>query len=162
MRLSAEEWRELIADVEDDLAAAHESAQAAAQVNISTHLLEPMSAAAFLTERAYTACEAALERLAKAFGDQPSYSPTYHKDLLELYARPWNDIRPSFLSEPTFTLLDSLRKYRHFLRHAYGVQLHAERVGENAQLTLQAVERLMVDWSQFRTWLETQIEEGER
>lgn len=159
MPLSAEEWWEVITDVEDDLAAARESAEAAARIDLSSSPgLERMAAAAFLTERAYTACEAALERLAKVFVDQPAYSETYHKDLLEVYARPWNDVRPALISEPTFTLLDSLRKYRHFLRHAYAVQLHAERVRENAELILRAVEGLATDWSQFRTWLEAQIE----
>jgi hypothetical protein len=99
-----------------------------------------------------------LERLAKAFGDLPAHSATYHKDLLDLYARPWDDIRPALISEPTLADLDPLRKYRHFLRHAYGVQLHSERVRENAELILQAVEGLTNDWSQFRAWLETQLE----
>jgi hypothetical protein len=134
-----------------DLTSAYENAQAAAQIDLhSDSSLERLAAAAFLSERAYTACEAALERLAQAFGDQPTYSPTYHKNLLELHARPWENIRPALLSEQTFTVLDSLRKHRHFLRHAYGVQLHVERVRENAELVLQAVEGLMNDWSQFR------------
>jgi hypothetical protein len=159
MPLSQEEWREVIADVEDDLAQARENALAAAQLDLSAAPgLERMAAAAFLSERAYTACEAALERLAKVFGDEPTHSATYHKELLELYAHPWDNIRPALISPPTLAQLDPLRKYRHFLRHAYGVQLHPERVRENAELILRAVEGLMHDWSQFRTWLETQIE----
>jgi len=152
----------LIADVEDDLLVARESAEAAARINLSSNVtLERMAAVAFLTERAYTACEAALERLAKAIGDQPVRSETYHKDLLEVYTRPWGNTRPALISEPTFTLLDSLRKYRHFLRHAYAVQLHAERIRENAELILRAVEGFTFDWKQFRTWLEGQIKEKE-
>jgi hypothetical protein len=36
--------------------------------------------------------------------------------------------------------------------------LHPERLRENAELVLRAVEALTTDWSQFRTWLEAQIE----
>lgn len=116
MPLSHADWREVIADVEDDLAMARENALAAAQIDLPAEpKLERMAAAAFLSERAYTACEAALERLAKVFGDQPDQSATYHKDLLDLYARPVGDIRPALISQPTLTNLDSLRKYRHFL-----------------------------------------------
>lgn len=102
MPLSQEEWREVLANVEDDLAQARENALAAAQLEWSaTPGLERLAAAAFFSERAYTACEAALERLAKVFGDNPAYAATYHKDLLDLYACPWSDIRPALISPPT-------------------------------------------------------------
>jgi hypothetical protein len=48
MPLSREQWREVMADVEDDLAMARENAVAAAQIDLSSEPgLERMAAAAF-------------------------------------------------------------------------------------------------------------------
>ena len=52
----------------------------------------------------------------------------YHADLLRRMKLTIEGIRPSLMSEGTYLLLDELRRFRHFFRHAYGVELKAGRV----------------------------------
>jgi len=39
-------------------------------------------------------------------------------------------MRPALISAELYELLDELRRFRHFFRHAYGVELDADKVGE--------------------------------
>ncbi|WP_353259388.1 hypothetical protein [Prochlorothrix hollandica] len=37
------------------------------------------------------------------------------------------DIRPAFLSAPTLQILNPLRSFRHFVRHAYGSDIKSSQ-----------------------------------
>jgi len=41
---------------------------------------------------------------------------------------PIEGVRPAFLSETSFKMLDSLRAFRHVFRHAYSYELDAKKV----------------------------------
>jgi hypothetical protein len=52
----------------------------------------------------------------------------WHKELLDRMALEIKDIRPRFLSEYAYELLNELRRFRHVFRHAYGFELEADKI----------------------------------
>ena len=52
----------------------------------------------------------------------------YHTDLLRRMRLTIEGIRPACISEETFTLLDELRRFRHFFRHAYLTELEFDKL----------------------------------
>jgi len=46
------------------------------------------------------------------------------------------DIRPAFLSAPTLQILNPLRSFRHFVRHAYGSDIKSSQRQANLALAL--------------------------
>lgn len=52
----------------------------------------------------------------------------WHKELLDRMTLEIKGIRPSFVSEYAYALLDELRRFRHVFRHAYGFELEADKI----------------------------------
>lgn len=58
------------------------------------------------------------------------------KELLKRMTLSIEGIRPALISEESFTLLNNLKSFRHFFRHAYGYELDKRKVAivlEDAQ-----------------------------
>ena len=58
-------------------------------------------------------------------------------------------IRPRLLSQESYLLLNSLRGFRHFFRHAYGVPIDYEQLLINLNKALQLYPCLEQDLNQF-------------
>lgn len=86
-----------------------------------------VEALAYQLHNLYGACEQLFELIARAFENQID-GPTYHVDLLRRMKAEIPGVRPAFLSEELATALNELRGFRHFFRHAYDAELHAERI----------------------------------
>ena len=71
----------------------------------------------------YTAIESSFERIERLLATPPSPSTTWHQELLWGATRPIGDARPAVIAAETARDLDKLRGFRHFLRHAYAVDL---------------------------------------
>jgi len=52
----------------------------------------------------------------------------YHRELLWRMKLSIEGVRPALLSEESYKLLDSLRAFRHFFRHAYSYELDPKKV----------------------------------
>lgn len=85
--------------------------------------------------RYYTAVEATLERIARDLDGHLPTGAAWHKGLLRQQSQRLPGVRPSVLDAETTGELTHLLSFRHFLRHAYAVQLdwqqlqtHRERV----------------------------------
>ena len=52
----------------------------------------------------------------------------WHKELLDRMTLEIKGIRPRFLSEYAYELLNELRRFRHVFRHAYGFELEADKI----------------------------------
>jgi len=52
----------------------------------------------------------------------------YHAELLKRMSFTIKGVRPAFLSKDSFVLLDNLRSFRHFFRHAYSYDLDERKV----------------------------------
>jgi hypothetical protein len=74
----------------------------------------------------YTALETLLERIARqldcAAGDR------WHRELLAQCVVDVPGLRPAVIPRETRADLEALLAFRHFVRHAYGVELHADKL----------------------------------
>jgi hypothetical protein len=101
----------------------------------------------------YTGVEAVLERIADGFEGRPT-GLTSH-DRLRSAAFDLPGIRPPVLARATVDELDAYRSFRHFFRHAYGVDLDYERMRAKVERIRQAYERVHADLDGFGAFLVT-------
>lgn len=78
----------------------------------------------------YTAIEDLLKQVAKSFENHIEDLAMFHKELLVRLHTAIPSIRPSLLSEESFLLLDKVRAFRHFIRHAYDCELQEKELQE--------------------------------
>lgn len=71
----------------------------------------------------YTALETLLERVARLLDEDLPTGPNWHRDLLLQMRIPLPSIRPAVLDPRVVDDLDELRKFRHFFRNAYVLEL---------------------------------------
>lgn len=76
----------------------------------------------------YSAFEDLFKIIAGFFENRIEERARYHRELLWRMKIPIEGVRPAMLSEESYKLLDSLRAFRHFFRHAYGVELDSKKV----------------------------------
>jgi len=74
---------------------------------------------AYQIHNLYNAVEDLLKLVAAHFENHIADADRWHSALLKRMAQMIPSLRPAFLSETTFRLLDSLHSFRHFFRHAY-------------------------------------------
>lgn len=76
----------------------------------------------------YSAFEDLFKIIAKTFENHINGISQYHIELLKRMTIDIEGIRPSLISKESYMLLDSLRGFRHFFRHAYGYELDERKV----------------------------------
>ena len=77
----------------------------------------------------YSAFEDLFKITAKTFENHINDISQYHIELLKRMTMYIEGIRPPLISKKSYILLDSLRSFRHFFRHAYGYELDERKVG---------------------------------
>jgi hypothetical protein len=92
-----------------------------ASINLSSY--ESRYVFALKVQQLYTAIEDLLKQVAKSFENHVQDLAIFHKELLIRLHTTIPSIRPCLLSEESFLLLDKLRAFRHFIRHAYDCEL---------------------------------------
>jgi len=105
-------------------------------------------------EHYFTGCETLLERIAREFEGPPTPSPRWHQELLETMALDIRGIRPAVLRGETASELRELLAFRHFMRHAYAVELRPARLAELAELLVSVHPKLGQDLDAFTQLLE--------
>jgi hypothetical protein len=80
----------------------------------------------------YSAFEQFFETIARFFENRIE-GERYHTDLLRRMKMEIEGIRPALISAEAFALLDELRRFRHFFRHAYAAELDPDKVEEIAE-----------------------------
>lgn len=119
--------KQLIAEVEDDLQQMDRLAAGAAarlpELVSDSCTPEVAAFAALQLHRWYSACEAALERIERTLVAAPASGDSWHQDLLRLMALEIEGARPPVLRRETAERLMPYLRFRHFLRHAYAVEL---------------------------------------
>lgn len=83
---------------------------------------------AYKLHNLYCAFEDLFKTVARYFENQVEDIARYHKELLKRMSLQIDGVRPALLSEETFKILDELRAFRHFFRHAYTYELKYEKV----------------------------------
>ena len=96
----------------------------------------------------YCAYEELFEIVARYFENQVE-PERCHADLLRRMKLNIPGVRPALVSEETYAFLDELRRFRHFFRHAYGVDLDPEKVEGVAKKAVELEDRFEEDLSSF-------------
>ncbi len=78
---------------------------------------------AYQLHNLYSAFEGLCKLVADSFENRIEERAHYHRELLWRMKISIEGVRPALLSEESFQLLNSLRAFRHFFRHAYSIEL---------------------------------------
>lgn len=83
---------------------------------------------AMRVQQFYTALEDLFKQTAKSFENHIEQMSNFHKELLARMNTEVPKIRPAVISHQSFLLLDKIRAFRHFVRHAYDCELDANEL----------------------------------
>ncbi len=97
---------------------------------------EKLESVAYQIHNFYGAVEELLKVVAVYCENNISNAAQWHSLLLKRMTQPVEGIRPAVLSLPTYDLLNQLRGFRHFFRHAYGVPLDFEQLQSNVAVVM--------------------------
>lgn len=110
-----------------------------------------LESVAYQLHNLYNAVEDLFRLVAAHFENQVEHFGRWHTVLLRRMRQEVEGMRPAFLSEESYVLLNGLRSFRHFFRHAYAVPVeyaHVQINLENARrlrpLLQQDVERFLL------------------
>ena len=104
---------------------------------------------AFQIHNAYNAIEELLRLVAAHFENQISDVARWHAALLLRMTQTVPGVRPAALTKETYLLLDALRSFRHFFRHAYSSSVDPGLLQSNLKRARQARKSLHRDISEF-------------
>ncbi len=93
--------------------------------------LGQIESTAYQLPNLYNATEDLFKIVANAFENRVTDLSRWHTELLRRMRLEVEGVRPALLSTESVDLLNELRAFRHFFRHAYGVRLRFSRVDEN-------------------------------
>ena len=113
-----------------------------------------LAQAAWSLHHAYSGIEAILERTMRTVEGSLPEGPDFHKTLLDAAGLSIEGVREPLLSETTVRALHDLRAFRHFVRHAYAVDLDAERLADLQRRTAALRPDLEQDLDRLDSWLE--------
>ncbi len=83
---------------------------------------------AYQLHNLYNALEDLFKIVADAFENSVTDTSRWHTELLGRMRLEIEGVRPALISTGLYPLLDELRAFRHFFRHAYGRRLEEARV----------------------------------
>jgi len=103
---------------------------------------------AYQLHNLYCAFEDLFKTIASFFENQITDTLTYHSQLLKRMTFNIEGVRPALLDKETFVLLDTLRAFRHFFRHAYSYELDPKKLALvlEAALKLKSLYRQQIDY----------------
>lgn len=108
---------------------------------------------AWALHHAYTGIEAILERTMRTIEGSLPEAADFHKAILDAAALAIESVRPGLLQPATVAALHDLRAFRHFVRHAYAVELDARRLADLQRRTQSLRPALEADLDQLDQWL---------
>ncbi|GBF80173.1 hypothetical protein [Aphanothece sacrum] len=108
-----------------------------------------LESVAYQIHNLYNATEDLLKIVATYFENNITEMTKWHSALLQRMAQDIVGIRPGLLSQETFLLLNSLRGFRHFFRHAYGTPIEYEQLKINLDKARNLLPNLEKDIANF-------------
>lgn len=108
------------------------SLQSRAQ-NLDPDNIEKLESVAYQIHNFYGSVEELLKIVANHFENNILDSSKWHSLLLKRMTQTVEGIRPALLSLESYELLNGLRAFRHFFRHAYGVSLDFHQLKANLE-----------------------------
>jgi hypothetical protein len=116
---------------------------------------ERLAALALALDRAYTTLESILERVARSLEGGPPVGEDWHAALLANARLEIDGVRPRLLGDASWAAADELRRFRHFLRHAYGSDREPERLGRVARAWIGVTDGVRNDLDRLEGFLES-------
>lgn len=113
------------------------------------------------TQQLFTALEDLFKQIANVFENEIEDLSTYHKALLKRMNIEITGIRPAVISDSSLLLLDRLRAFRHFIRHAYDYELDTDELRLLQKKIKEKFEQVLYDLSNFKSFLKKVIENYE-
>lgn len=110
------------------------------------------------TQQFYTALEDLFKQIAKSFENHIEKLDTFHKELLLRMNIEIPKMRPAVLSTKSLLVLDKIRSFRHFIRHAYDCELDVEQLRLIQQKMAQEFSIVLHDLQNFRAYVQELIE----
>ena len=83
---------------------------------------------ALKAQQLYTACEDLLKSIAGTFENNMGDPSMFHFELLKVMSSDIPGIRPALLNNNSYSVLDRLRSFRHFIRHGYDYDLDKDEL----------------------------------
>ena len=111
--------------------------------------VERMESLAYQLHNLYCAFEDLMKIVANEFENRISERSDWHIQLLRRMMTDIPNIRPALFSQENFFLLDELRAFRHWFRHAYSYRIEPEKLGIVLRKAIELRERFGVDIQQF-------------
>jgi len=119
-----------------------------------------LHAMASLLHGFYTGVESIFERIVIHLGEGMPKGEFWHRDLLEQVAVEYKKLRPAVIDEQLQTTLKSYLDFRHFFRHAYGVNLEwikLRPLAEGLKKTFDTLQRQLIE---FFDKIQTKMDDG--
>ena len=110
---------------------------------------------ALKAQQFYTALEDLMKQIAKGFENHIQNLSIFHKELLIRLQTEIPNIRPAVLSTESFLLLDKIRAFRHFIRHAYDCELLETELIEIQNRLEAGYHFLEKDFMKFKRFVES-------
>ena len=104
---------------------------------------------AYQIHNLYGATEDLLKIVASYFENNITDTAQWHSALLRRMSQNIPEVRPFLISPSTYEILNSLRGFRHFFRHAYGVEIEYEQLKINLFKALALLPNLEKDIELF-------------
>lgn len=112
---------------------------------------------AFYISQVYSGFERIFKNIAKTF-ENAIEEDFWHKSLLERMGLEIKGIRPALLSPDSLELLNELRAFRHFFRHAYDADISRDKFKIVAEKALKIKKLYIRDINKFLTFLDKLLE----
>lgn len=149
----AANWaKDLARKLREDLASAEDQARWVDEELSKSGEAPGRAAMAFVSvciDRAHTAIESGLLRIARVVDGVTPAGDGWHKALLHQMTLPIQDGRPAALSSATAADLDVLRRHRHWLRHAYAASFEWGRMEDAVRALPRAMAGARADLERF-------------
>lgn len=97
-------------------------------IDVDIRVYEKQFLFALRTQQFYTAIEDLFKQIAKSFENHIDTMTNFHKELLLRMNTEVPKIRPAVISKESLILLDKVRAFRHFVRHAYDCELDEKQL----------------------------------
>ncbi len=108
-----------------------------------------LESAAYQLHNLYNALEDLFKLVAFHFENQLQDPSKWHIEMLQRMAQEIPGIRPALITHDAFVLLNSLRSFRHFFRHAYNTPIDYAQLGINLDRARQLRQPLERDVANF-------------
>lgn len=143
----------LIAEVESDLATFQHRAAEVRGIELDGAGSGELARAALALHHAYSAVESILERVSRQIEGSLPIGADWHKSLLDSATLEIPGVRPALLEKDTARDLHELRGFRHFLRHAYAVELDEVELLRHRETTARLTVTGVRDIRRVVAWL---------